>query len=458
MSFIPAIPPLFDHQKFSVDFMVENDRVYDASDPGTGKTRSSLETISRRQKAGAGKALILATKSILKSSWEADCKKFTPHLSTSVAFASNRTKAFAADANIYITNHDAVKWIDKNLDLGSFDIIVIDEITAFKHRTSQRSKALAKVVDNFKYRYGLSGTPNPNGVMDLWHQYYVLDDGQHLSSNYFKFRNTVCTPEQSGPGKEMVQWVDKPGSQEAVADILSDMTLRHVLEDCISIPKNTMRMINFDLDPSHLEAYNELKKEAVIQLNNTVVTAVHAGALATKLLQMASGTVYDANGNTALASSDRFNLVMDLAEEREQCVIAFNWTHQRDELVRLAQARKMTYAVFDGSTTDKARERIVKDFQNGQIKLLFAQPQSGSHGLTLTKGTTTIWTSPVYNAEYFLQFNRRIYRAGQTRKTETIMIAANDTLDSTVYDKLTGKVDKMTDLLAILETPTSQAA
>ena len=230
------------------------------------------------------------------------------------------------------------------------------------------------------------------------------------------------------------------------------MTIRHKMEECISIPEHTVRTVTFDLSPKHLRAYKELEANAIIQLKDTRVSAVHKGALRTKLLQLASGAVYDTDGLAAVASLERYELVLELAEERESCVIAFNWTHQRDQLLALADKKGIKYALIDGTVKDAERQQAVKDFQSGKIKILFAHPMSAAHGLTLTKGTTTIWPGPIDDAERFQQFNRRIYRAGQTRKTETIMVAANDTLDASVFERLNGKVSDMTDLLEILQT------
>jgi SNF2 family DNA or RNA helicase len=458
MGFVKEIPELFKHQGVTVDYHMDNDRVYDASDPGTGKTRSALEMISRRQKAGAGKALVFAPKSILVPSWAIDLRTFTPHLKYVVATATNRKKAFNQDVDVYITNTDAAKWIEKNVDLDDFDILISDEHTAYKHRTSARAKSMAKIAKHFQYRVGMSGTPNPNGVLDLWHQYYILDDGDHLGTNFWQFRMKVCEPEQTGPGAEMVKWVDRPGAAEAVADILSDMTIRHKMEDCISIPEHTIRTVNFDLSAKHLKAYKDLEADAIIQLKDTTVSAVHKGALRTKLLQLASGAVYDSEGYAAVASTDRYELVMELAEERESCVVAFSWKHQRDQLLELAKKKGISHALIDGSVKDLDRQKAVKDFQSGKIKILFAHPMSAAHGLTLTKGTTTIWPGPIDDAERFQQFNRRIYRAGQTRKTETIMVAGNDTLEAGVYDRLNGKVSDMVDLLSILTAPVDLVA
>jgi len=450
MSFVKPIPPLFENQEETIEFHMANDRVYDASDPGTGKTRSTLEAILRKQKLGAGKALIFAPKSILVPSWADDLRKFTPELSYVVANANNRAKAFKQDADVYITNHDAVKWVQKHVDLTNFDIMVSDEHTAYKHRTSQRAKALAAIRNYFDLRIALSGTMNPNGNLDLWHQFYVLDDGARLGTNFWQFRNKVCEAVQTGPRAEMQKWVDRPGAAEAIADIIADMTIRHKFEDCQSIPAHSINTVFFDLSAKHLKMYKELEKMAIIMLRDKVVSAVHKGALRTKLLQLASGAVYDAEHASVVASTDRYELVLDLAEARESCVIAFNWTHQRDQMIEMAKARGLTWTLIDGSVKQADRTQAVNDFQTGRKRIMFAQPASAAHGLTLTRGTTTIWPGPIDNAEHFQQFNRRIYRAGQTRKTETIMVAAHDTLEDGVYERLQGKIGGMDDLLGIL--------
>ena len=450
-SYFPEVPPLYTHQETTKNFGLTTPRVYDMSDPGTGKTRSWLEVVLARLETLPGKVLVLAPKSILEPAWGADIQRFAKTLTFSIAHASNRARAFAAEADIYITNHDAVKWIANNMDVltgRGFHTIIIDEITAFKHHTSQRSKALAKIVEHFDYRVGMSGTPNPNGLLDLHHQILLLDDGAHLGREFYKFRHVVCEPKQVGPNPvRHIRWDDRVGAADAVADMLDDMTVRHVFEECLDIPENNSYVVKFNLSPKHAAAYEVLKQHAMVEIENGRVTAFNAGVLANKLLQMSSGAVYVDEKVSEVFSTARYELVLDLIEAREQCVVAFNWRHQREQLTALAEKRKIKFAVLDGSVSHTRRVTAVDDFQNGFIKVIFAHPATASHGLTLTKGTSTIWASPVYNAEHFQQFNRRIYRAGQERKTETVLIAANNTIDEEVYDKLAVKLDRMADLL-----------
>ena len=141
----------------------------------------------------------------------------------------------------------------------------------------------------------------------------------------------------------------------------------------------------------------------------------------------------------------------DLVEARENSVVFFNWSHQRDQLIKEFEKRGITYVVIDGNTSDKARKEAVDHFQAGFYRVLLAHPQSAAHGLTLTKGTTTIWASPTYNLEHYLQGNRRIYRAGQTKKTETIVVLAPGTVEEKVYQKLQDKDARQSTMLELLK-------
>ena len=422
------------------------------SDPGTGKTRAHLVDIATRHSNGGGKSLVLAPKSILYPAWGADIERFTPHLRYMIAYASNRAKAFETDADVYITNHDAVNWLLAHKEvLDGFTSITVDESTAFKHHGTDRSKALAKIIPHFNVRRLLSGTPNPNTILDLWHQLKLLDDGERLGTSYWKFRSTCCAPIQVGPGASMVKWVDKPGIEDAIGLLIDDLVIRHKFEDCIDIPPNTLRRITCPLSSKLLRQYEQLKQAAILELSDARILPVNAAALRTKLLQVASGAVYAGDDSYESLSTERYDLVVELIRERKASLVAFSWRHQRDGLVRALERAKITYAVIDGDTPDHDRPRIVEEFQAGNLQTILAHPQSAGHGLTLTRGVATIWPSPTDNAEYFTQFNKRIYRAGQTEPTETILIAGEGTLDGPVYDNTLGKQANMQDLLTLLE-------
>jgi SNF2 family DNA or RNA helicase len=444
------IPQLFAHQKVSIQRHAKQPRIFDTSDPGTGKTPVQIIDFAERRRKGGKCLLVLATKSLLTSAWEADFRKFAPHLKVSVAFAENRANAFATPADAYVTNHDAVNWLVKQPAsfFAKFDTLVIDESTAFKHHTSQRSKAVAKIVKHFSYRRLLTGTPNSNGVCDLWHQMYLLDDGQRLGKSFFAFRKAACDPVQKGSAANMINWVDKESVEITVAALIRDITIHNKFEECVDIPPNHQYPRIFNLSRSHMKAYETMRDDRLLELKKTTVTAVNAAAVAGKLLQIASGAVYDDNAGYSLIASQRYELILDLVEECENAVVVFFWRHQRDELIKEAKKRGITYAIYDGSVTNNGlRTQIVNDFQAGKYRALLVHPKSAGHGLTLTRGVRTILCSPTHNLEWFLQVLKRIYRIGQTQKTETIVIVAEGTIDEAVWQALQDKNMKLVELL-----------
>jgi len=444
------------HQVQTVELIRREPRVFDMSDPGTGKTLSALTGFVERRKRGGGKALVVAPRSILQSAWGDDTDKFCPGVTYMPARASNRKKALSMDVDIYITNHDAATWLAKNQPPSywkKFDTLIIDESTAFKHQSSQRSKAMRKLAKNFEYREVMTGTPNPNGICDLWHQVLLLDDGQRLGKSFWAFRSAVCEPKQIGPMPNHLEWKDKEGIEAVVYDLISDITIRHKFEDCNDIPPNHQYNVAFHMPPKLAAHYKRMMDDAVLQVSTGTLTQVSASAVNNKLLQIASGAVYTGEDQYELLDSSRYELVMDLVEERKECVVPFVWRHQRECLVEEAKRRGMTYAVIDGSIhSDHIRNETVKSFQRGEIKVLFVHPQSAGHGLTLTRGTATIFASPTANAEHYKQVFHRIYRMGQTEKTETINVLAADTLDEHVFhNTLNPKLSSMQLLLDLAE-------
>lgn len=454
------------HQATSLKHDEKNTLVFDTSDPGTGKTAVRAWSFAKRRRKGGGCALVIGPRSLLRTVWEADFKKFAPDMRVSVALAANRVQAFTADADVYVTNHDAVKWLatQKKPFFARFSELIIDESTAYKHHTSQRSKATNKIKKYFKHRKLLTGTPNSNTITDIWNQVNLLDDGKRLGPQFFAFRNTVCTPEQNGPRPEMLKWSDREGAEEAVFGLLMDITIRHKFEDCVDIPANHQYPIKFDITPKQRKVYEQMeqaqvalfqaasKKSAGKSAPIQSVTAVNAAAMLTKLLQICSGAVYEAPNKYHVVDTARYEMILDLVEARKHSLVFFLWKHQRDLLVAEAEARSLTYCVVDGDTTDAERDAMVRAYQAGFFRVMFGHPKTVGHGLTLTKGTATIWSSPTYDLEIFKQGSKRQHRIGQTAKTETIVVIAENTVEEKVYDNMLGKDARMTNLLSLFET------
>lgn len=457
------IAPFWEHQQETVTFSKRRKVVYDTSDPGTGKTRCHAEVWWWRRKKGKGCLVIIAPKTLLKTAWFDDIRKFLPlNLSIVIARAENREEMFNIEADVYITNTDGVKWLAKQKPsffkrFGTEPTLLVDEITAFKHRTSGRSRAVTKIKHHFPFRIGLTGTPNSNTVLDVWNQMMLLDNGRLLGTSFTAFRNIVCEYHKNKYGGK---WIDKELAEAAVAKKLAKLSIRHNFDDCMDIPKNHMYTVHFDMPMSLKRAYDEMVERAILILEEQgTVTALNEGVLRGKLLQIASGAAYGDDDRDRrrdptykLIDRSRYALVADLVEARDHSVVSFNWKHQREELKIEFDKRGISYAVMDGNTPDKRREEIIEEYQDGMYQTLAMHPKTGAHGLTLTRGRATIITSPFDEADFLKQFIHRIYRGGQKHKTETILVQARGCLvESRVYGNLTRKTKRMENFLQVLK-------
>jgi len=442
------------HQEASLKHDAKNPVVFDMSDPGTGKTAVRVWAFAARRRAGGGCLLVLAPRSLLRTAWGNDFARFAPDMKVSVATAAIRDKALAEDADVYVTNHDAVKALVKlpKAWFAKFSELVIDEGTAYKHHTSQRSRAVAKIARYFKRRANLTATPTSNGICDVWHQAYLLDDGKRLGPNFYGFRSTVCIPHQVGSNRNAVNWADKPGAEEAVFGLLSEIVVRHKFEDCVDIPPTHIYTVDYDLEPKQRKVYEDMQADQLLKLAKVRITAINAAAVATKLLQIASGAVYDGSGKYVVVDNGRYETLIEMASVRKHPLMLFFWRHQLDMLAAEADSRKLTYCVFDGDANDRERNQMVIDYQAGKYDLMFGHPQTVAHGLTLTRGTSIIWPGPTYNLEWWKQANKRQARIGQKEKTEVITLIAPDTIEEKVYDMCMGKDGRMANLLDLFET------
>jgi len=477
---LASIKP-FRHQVLSIKHNDKTPIVYDTSEPGTGKTYVRIAAYAKRQKRLKHKLLVLCTRSTMQSVWAADFKKFAPHLRVVIADAAHREAAFATDADVYIANHDAVKWLraKKKAFFANFRELAVDECTAFKHHTSQRSKAIVKIRKHFEYVALMTGTPNPNGICDVWHQVKILDNGERLGTSYYAFRNTVCAPTQKGKNENAIEWTDKEGAEEAVFGLLTDIVISHKRDKCLDLPENHQYSVPYFLSEKQKKAYVTLHEDQIMLFGTSKpltakqkvefvrakmlgtpaptvkISAVNAAQVANKLLQVSSGAVYESAGKYHVIDQARYEFVMDLAEESPHSLVFFLWQHQRDLLELQAQTRKLRYCIMDGETSDRDRAANVMAYQAGKFDMMFAHPLVMAHGHTLTRGRRTIWSSPTYNLEWFKQGSLRQNRIGQKHKTENIVVVAEGTIEEAVYSEMLAKDARMTNLLDLFSSLTS---
>lgn len=466
-------PKAFKHQLVSLKHDESTPEVFDCSDPGTGKTYVRIMAYAKRRRAGkAGKLLVLAGKSLLRSVWQADFHKFANDMRVIVSITGKHEQCFAEDGDVYVMNHDAVKWLAKKNKkfFAAFTDLVVDESTAYKHHTSQRSKAAYKVSLNFARRAAMTGTPNSLSITDVWHQMMIVDHGRRLGKSFYAFRNAVCEPVQKGNNINAVEWTDKEGAEEAVFAMLTDVVIRHKLEECVDMPQNHTYAMPYYLTPKQQRVYDDMLAKQIIEIYGDPlalekirlgakiqpkghITAINAASMAAKLMQITSGAVYTNDSDKyEVIDEARYAMILDLIEERDHSLTFFFWKHQRDLLIAEAERRGISFAMIDGSVKEEERARIVAAYQDGAYQTVFAHPKSTAHGLTFTKGATTIWSCPTHDLEIFKQGSRRQYRIGQTRKTENIVICAENTIEQKAYDNMLVKDARMTRLLDLFST------
>lgn len=444
---------LWDHQKETVLSYQGLPRCYNASDPGTGKTVATLEYAFTKKL----RTLILAPKTLLEPAWLADWQKFDSAPEVGVAWALNRKKVFESGVPNVITNIEAVNFLAKKENkkyLRNFDLVVCDESTCFKNPASNRSKNAGRVFKEIEFAINMSGTPAPRTVQELWFQYWLLDGGDRLGNTISRMRYEFCTPiRPPGAPAGAIKWIDKEGSYEKVAELIADITVRHRIDECMDIPPNHISWMEYTPSPDIRVPYMEMMRHTIARMKSgELLTAANAAVARNKLLQMVSGAVYLEPNKYDVLSDERAELIADLIEDREATIVFFIWKHQRDRMLVTLAKRELEVAVIDGTTKHRDRGQIVDDFQGGKYRAILMHPETGAHGLTLTRAKTAIFASPPADRpDFLIQGIARIVRGGQDMKTETILISAKDSLERRVHNAILDKRDSALDFLTFLE-------
>lgn len=452
---------LFSHQRVTLRKLRSKKcpRLYDISDAGTGKTLPHALAWAERRVKGGGALLVLCPKTAMESVWKDEFNKyFGERFWVRIAAAHNREIAFIPGPDVYVTNLDAIKYLASKpltwFNHREIDTFIVDESEAYKHRTSTRSKAASKVcwLPCFMHGSLLTGTPWAVSVTEMWHQMMLIDAGKRLGNNFFALRQTIQIARQTGPKPEHLKWEDKPGAEEAVVGTIADVCIRHDFDECTDVPAQSVHKLFFTLGEKHRNAYEQLRESAILELESGTVTAVHAAALRTKLLQLTSGSVYTPSGSEIIDPA-RYELIVDLIKQRKHPTLVFyTWRHQRDQLRALAKKEGVEHEYIDGSVTDRNRTAVVRDFQGGMYQTLFLQHDAAARALTLTRAKTGIWAGPPGLPTTYKQGNRRIRRIGQRDKTEILLIIARNTLEERVFDVFQERKVRLDNMLEMLTT------
>ena len=433
----PGFTP-FEHQKTTAEFLTTNRRAFCFNEQGTGKTASVIWAVDYLMTIGLVKrVLVICPLSIMKSAWQNDLFKFAIHRTVSVAYgaARKRKEIVSLGAEFVIINFDGVGIVKKEIIAGGFDLIVVDEASAYKNAQTERWKDLRDLTKVIKGLWMLTGTPAAQSPVDAYGLAKLVNP-KGVSPFFGQFRDTVMMK------LTMYKWIPKPTAQLIVHKALQP-AIRFEKADCLDLPPVTFVERDAPLTPQQLKFYNILKKQMLIEAAGEEVSAVNAAVQINKLLQIAGGAVYTDTGEVVeFDVSSRLNVVQEVIEESSHKVLVFvPFTHTIELLEKHLTKNNITCEVINGSVSVNKRSDIVKKFQEQtEPKVLIIQPKAASHGLTLTAANTIIWYAPCTSVETYLQANARIDRPGQVNNMTVVHIKGSP-IEAKMYTMLQGNIN-----------------
>lgn len=434
---------LHSYQLTIADHIVKNKESFPMVDMGLGKTISTLTAINTLmyQDMEVQRVLIIAPKKIAETVWSDEIHKWThvKHLTISRVIGSDKERKMALmkRADIYIIGRDNVQWLQALYGMAwPFDMLVIDESSSFKNHQAKRFKALKIIRPLIKRVVLLSGTPVPNGLMDLWPQLYLLDMGQRLGKFITYYRDNYFSRKFSGHGYEI-----RKGVEAEIYDKIKDISISMKTEDYLELPERIDNFIKINLPNDVLKKYQQFERDAVLTLQQEKeITAVNAGVLTNKLAQCSSGAVYDENGNWYEFHAEKLNALAEIIEAAQgRPVLIFYWF--KHDLERIKKAFR--------NCRELKGAKEVADWNAGKIDLLAAHPMSAGHGLNLQHGgEIAVWFSNTFGLEFYQQACKRLHRQGQKRTTIIHHLICIDTMDEIIMEAIETKANAQNALLS----------
>lgn len=429
----------FEHQKITSEFLIGNRRAFCFNEQGTGKTAAVIWATDYLMKIGAiQRVLVICPLSIMRAAWQQDLFKFAIHRTVSVAHhtnASTRKQLINNGAEYVVINFDGVEIVKKEIIAGGFDLVVVDEASAYKNAQTTRWKCLRDIMKHIKGLWMLTGTPAAQSPLDAYGLAKLVNPTT-VPPFFGQYRDSVMM--KIG----MYKWIAKPGSDQIVFNALQP-AIRFEKAQCLDLPPVTSTFRDAPLSKQQQAYYDRLKKDHLIVAAGEEVSAVNAAAQVNKLVQIACGAVYTDTGDVVdFDVSPRLAIVKEIIEETKNKVLIFvPYTHTIDVLDKYLAKNGVAAEVISGDVSVSKRTDIVNRFQNQPTtKALIIQPQAASHGLTLTAADTIIWYAPITSVETYLQANARIDRPGQ-KNAMTVVHIKGSPIERKLYSMLQSGVD-----------------
>lgn len=440
-----------EYQKMAIEKIYGTPRCGLFLEMGLGKTVITLTALEDMMYNSfeVGKVLVIAPLRVAEDTWSRESAKWEhlKHLRISkiLGTPAQRRAALAAEADIYIINRENVVWLCDELSVAGgwfFDAVVIDELSSFKSPKAQRFKALRKYITRSRRVIGLTGTPAPNGLIDLWSQIYLLDGGERLGRTLTGYRERFFLPDKRNQ-TTIFSYKPKDGADKAIWDRLSDICVSMRAEDWLTLPERIDNVVTVRMTDKQRAAYEKFEREQYIQFIEGEVTAVSAAALTNKLLQYSNGAMYKADGDYIETCEGKLDALEDIIEAANGKPVLCFYSYKHD-LERIQ--KRFPNAV----KLDNAKD--IENWNNGGIELLLAHPAGAGHGLNLQAGGNIIvWFGLTWSLELYQQANARLYRQGQENAVVIHHLLTEHTVDERVYQSLQGKGEVQDELLDALK-------
>lgn len=431
------------YQQFATDFILDHPISCLMLDMGLGKTVITLTALWQLalDSFDVSRILVIAPKRVAEDTWPKELSKWE-HLSgldatLVMGTQAERKAALRQQTFLYIINRENVSWLVANHP-WDFDMVVIDELSSFKSNQAQRFKAMKKVRPLVSRIVGLTGTPAPNSLLDLWPEMYLMDMGQRLGRFIGGFRDRFFTPDKRN--REIIySYKPREGAEEAIYGLISDICISMKAVDYLDMPELIMNRIEVSMDSRERKIYDDFQRDMVVSLQGEELDAVNAAALSGKLTQMANGAVYGENRKVLHIHDRKLDALEDLMEAAngKPLLVAYWYEH---DLQRI-KARFKNARCID-TTQD------IDDWNAGKIPLALIHPASAGHGLNLQEGGCTIvWFGLTWSLELYQQLNARLWRQGQKHTVVIHHIVTKGTHDEDVLRALDNKDTRQSALI-----------
>lgn len=441
------------YQQYCIDRVINDDKLGLMLDMGLGKTIITLTAIQDLiyNRFQVGKVLIIAPKKVAEATWTDEIAKWDhlKLLTASLVLGSEtkRIKALAANADIYVINRENVVWLVNYYKTAwPFDMVVLDEWSSFKNHQAKRFKALKLIRGKISRIVGLTGTPTPNGLIDLWAQIYLLDQGERLEKTVGKYREKYFNPGRRNQNI-VFNYELKQGADSSIQNRISDICISMKAEDYLELPDVIYEQIPVVLDTKAQRAYAELEANMVLELEQDEITVASAAALSNKLLQLANGALYDEDRQVHEVHDCKVERFMELIEQLngKPALVFYSFQHDLDRLRKALDKTNLRVRLLK-TVQDQ------KDWNDKKVDILLAHPASAAYGLNLQQGGNhVIWFGLNWSLELYQQANKRLHRQGQQEKVIIHHLVTKGTRDEDVMAALESKGDVQEELLNSLK-------